>query len=80
MRPRLVVTGSLALGTLAALAQAQAPSAPSPSASAPSPPPVVASVGEPCVEKLPADKPRPKLKETLPSRGLSGHARPADGA
>ncbi len=64
-------SASLALGSISTSALGQraerlgAPAAPSVA---------VASVGEQCVEKLPADKPRPKLKETLPSRGLSGHA------
>jgi hypothetical protein len=70
-RAWLFLTGTLAFGVISGNARAQAPSA----SVAPSAAPIsVASVGDQCVEKLPADKPRPKMKETLPSRGLSGHA------
>jgi hypothetical protein len=74
LRGKLFTRSALALASLSSLAGAQAPSASAPEPTASPPPVAVASIGEPCVEKLPADKPRPKVKETLPSRGLSGHA------
>ncbi|HVJ21623.1 MAG TPA: hypothetical protein VM686_39735 [Polyangiaceae bacterium] len=54
-------------------ALAQAPSAPPPAPPAAS---AVAapSIGTPCVERVPAGKARPTLKESVPQKGLSGHA------
>jgi hypothetical protein len=71
---RLSAAIGLVLGSFPTLASAQAPSASAPAAASSAAPVSVASIGEPCVEKLPADKARPKLKESLPSRALSGHA------
>jgi hypothetical protein len=56
-----------------------APPARGQAASAAAPPPASAAVslpslGTPCVERLPAGKQRPALKESVPTKGLSGHA------
>lgn len=68
-------TAALFVAALSAHAQAQAPTASAdPPAPAPDSTAQVATVGELCVEKLPADKPRPKVKERVPNRSLSGHA------
>ncbi len=66
---RALVIGAVAL--LSPLAAAQTPAPPS---SAPAPAAEPPSVGVECVEQIPAGKPRPKLVQSVPKRGLSGHA------
>jgi hypothetical protein len=59
---------SLGLLLVAPVVGAQAPSA------APPPTTVVPTLGAACFERIPADKARPELKESVPSKALSGHA------
>ncbi len=65
----------LAAGALAQAPPPGAPNAtsPAPAGTAPQPPPDPQAFGT-CTERVPEGKARPKLTESFPKRGLSGHA------
>jgi len=57
-----------------AAAASLAPNAPTPAARASAPPVTEDSISSTCIERLPEGKAPPKLSESFPARGKSGHA------